>query len=155
MPGLMTGLETARRALIAHQLRLGVLSHNIANAATRGYSRQEAILDPTPGLRAFQGALGTGVTVAAIRRHRDPFFDARARTAQGLLGRYAAARTALAQADAAFAEPGDSGISARLADFWSSWHELANRPRDVSARAAVQGAGRALAGAVEARSLRA
>jgi len=31
-------------------------------------------------------------------------------------------------------EPSDTGISAQLSEFWSSWHDVANHPDDVSAR---------------------
>ena len=38
------GLNTVTRALIAQQQAVDVLNHNIANAATPGYSRQRANL---------------------------------------------------------------------------------------------------------------
>jgi flagellar hook-associated protein 1 FlgK len=147
MPGLLTGLETAKRALLAQQLRLGVLSHNIANATTPGFSRQRVLLETTHPQNLVRGTLGTGVMVAQIRRHRDPFFDAQSRNEMGLLGQYAARSTSLLQVDSAIGEPGDAGLSAHLSSFWKSWHDLANHPRESSARAAVQGTGRALADA--------
>ena len=38
------GLQTALRGLLAQQRGLDVTSHNIANASTVGYTRQEAAL---------------------------------------------------------------------------------------------------------------
>ena len=47
-------LETARRALSAHQKAMEVVGHNIANAANPGYVRREAILEATPPYVAAQ-----------------------------------------------------------------------------------------------------
>src|SRR3712207_6933801 len=38
------GLQTSLRGLLAHQRSLDVTGHNVANASTVGYSRQEAVL---------------------------------------------------------------------------------------------------------------
>ena len=39
------GLNVALRGLIAQQRALDVTTHNIANASTEGYTRQEAVLE--------------------------------------------------------------------------------------------------------------
>ena len=45
------GLEIARRALFTQQQSLDITAHNIANADTKGYSRQVGIHSATyPGL---------------------------------------------------------------------------------------------------------
>ena len=65
-----SGIEIARRALTAHQVRLSVAAHNIANTSTEGYSRQEVTLSPVGG--TITGGsnrwLGGGVEVAASVR---------------------------------------------------------------------------------------
>ena len=38
------GLQTALRGLTAHQRALDTTAHNIGNASTEGYSRQQAVL---------------------------------------------------------------------------------------------------------------
>ena len=43
---LSIGLDTAVKALRAHQLAVDVASHNISNANTPGFSRQRAMLRP-------------------------------------------------------------------------------------------------------------
>src|SRR3712207_3998928 len=77
------GLQTALRGVLAHQQAINTTSHNVANANTDGYSRQEAVLgatDPmtiTAGLMAKGGTaqIGTGVSVDSYRRIRDAFLD--------------------------------------------------------------------------------
>ena len=38
------GLQTSLRGLLAQQRALDTTGHNIANASTQGYSRQEAVM---------------------------------------------------------------------------------------------------------------
>ena len=69
------GLQTALRGVLAEQRSLDVTGHNIANANTIGYTRQEAVLTPTDPLKTIQGQIGTGVDVTQYRRIRDDFID--------------------------------------------------------------------------------
>jgi flagellin-like hook-associated protein FlgL len=139
------GLQTSLRGLLAQQQAIDVTGHNIANANTAGYSRQEAVLEPTrpyviPANSASTGAgaqLGSGVDVAAIRRIRDQFLDLQYRAQQMSLGDATARTTSLDQAELAFGEPGDNGIQAQLSRFWDAWSDVANAPEDAGARAAL------------------
>ena len=47
MTSAFFGLQTSLRGLLTQQQALDVTGHNIANANTPGYSRQEAVLEPT------------------------------------------------------------------------------------------------------------
>ena len=82
------GINVALRGLIAQQRALDVTTHNIANASTEGYTRQEAVLeaaDPIANISVwgmlFPGQLGQGVTVDSYRRIRDVFNDVQLRAA--------------------------------------------------------------------------
>ena len=55
------GLQTALRGLLAHQRSIETTSHNIANANTVGYTRQEAVIETTPAFtkaKAMEGMRG-------------------------------------------------------------------------------------------------
>lgn len=152
MGGTFFGVEIARRGLSAARHAMDVTGHNLANAATPGYSRQEPVLTPTapytpPTLQrpARPLQLGTGVQVETVRRVRDEFLDLQVRLAAGEKAYYEAERAALEQAEALFSEPGDYGIQAALAKFWDAWQELAENPTSLGVRAAVVGAGEQLA----------
>jgi flagellar hook-associated protein 1 FlgK len=141
------GLQTSLRGLIAHQQAMNTTGHNIANANTPGYSRQEAVLSAmdalvVPANSGVTGAgaqLGTGVDVTQIRRIRDSFLDIQARASSTQLGEAAARSQSLEQAELSFNEPSDDGINALLKDFWNSWSDLANAPESdaPAARTAV------------------
>ena len=45
------GMQTSLRGLIAQQRMLDTTGHNIANASTKGYSRQEAVLSASAAMQ--------------------------------------------------------------------------------------------------------
>lgn len=138
MPGLFGLLEIGRRGLSAHTTAMNVTSHNIANAAAPGYTRQRADLAATLPLRSVQGLLiGTGVTVEAIQRLRDRFIDTQYRQANSSLGSANARYGVLSQVELSLGEPSENGLQAVLGRFFNSFQELASHPEEMGARQAV------------------
>lgn len=134
----------ALRALTASQRGLDVTNHNIANAQTPGYTRQEVQLTPSPPYTVPSligspeaGQLGTGVEVQRIRRLRDSFLDSQVRQETQSLGRWEVRRDGLAQVETIFGEPSGSGLSEMLGRFWNAWHDLSVDPSSAAARANV------------------
>lgn len=139
------GLQTSLRGLIAHQQAINTTGHNLSNANTVGYSRQEAVLAAMPaltlpvnsGTTGYGAQLGTGVDVLQIRRIRDNFLDIQYRAESMQLGSASTKSRSLEQAELAFAEPSDNGINELLGRFWSAWSALASAPESEPARTAV------------------
>jgi flagellar hook-associated protein 1 FlgK len=136
------GLQTSLRGLLAQQRLLDTTGHNIANASTEGYSRQEAALVASPALEIPAGGisggagahLGSGVDVQSFRRVRDQFIDLQYRGQNTNLGEWKARATSLSQAEGALSEPGENGINQQLIEFWNAWSDLANaNGNDVNA----------------------
>ncbi len=150
------GLQTALRGLLAQQRSLDVTSHNVANASTPGYSRQEAVLAASPALKIAAGAvqggggaeLGTGVDVLSYRRMRDKFLDLQYRAQAMRLGGLAAQVRGLETVEGALAEPGENGIAAQLGKFWSGWEDLANAPESQATRQALVESAEGLASSI-------
>jgi flagellar hook-associated protein 1 len=145
MPGLIQGLETARRALLAQQAALNVTGNNVANASTPGYTRQKAILEPTPSERTPDGIIGTGVQMTGVQRARDIFLDVQVRDEMGLSGKWQARADILTRVESILNEPGDTGVGALFDQFWNAWLDLSNQPEDSAARSVVVQRGQALA----------
>ena len=149
------GLQTSLRGLLAQQRMLDTTGHNIANASTKGYSRQEATLVASPGLIVPAGSLvsgagahiGSGVDVESFRRVRDQFVDLQYRSQNTNLGEWTARAKTLDGAELALAEPGENGINEQLARFWDAWADVANAPVDPAAKQALVEQGAALADA--------
>jgi len=146
MPAISTffGLETTLRGLLAQQGALDVTSHNIANANTIGYSRQEAVFSASDPLQVVDGAklstlasLGTGVDIQSYQRIRNQFLDLQYRAQNMVLGQQTATSGALSQVETGLQEPGDNGLSKQLQQFWSAWSDLSNNPNSSGARQAL------------------
>jgi flagellar hook-associated protein 1 FlgK len=152
------GLNTSLRGLLAHQRAIDVTGHNVANADTIGYSRQEAALGTVIPLMMPAGAtidgsaamLGSGVGVEDYRRIRDGFLDLQYRAQNMRLGEQEALGRSLDQLELAFQEPGENGINALLGGFWNAWSDLANAPDSAAARNALVEKGRSVASAFNA-----
>jgi flagellar hook-associated protein 1 FlgK len=152
-----SGLQTSLRALLAQQRSLDITAHNIANAQTEGYTRQQAVLGAAAPYEISAGALangrgaqlGQGVDVLEYRRMRDSFLDLQYRAQNMGLGEKQTMADGLAQVEAQLGEPSDSAISALLGKFWDSWAALEANPTDGAAKANVIASGQALAGALK------
>lgn len=152
MTSTFFGLEIARRGLMAQRLAMDTVAHNLANANTEGYTRQEAVhvaenpyTIPVQDQRVVPGQIGTGVTVAEIRRVRDTILDGHVRRALGDAGYWEERSNVLARVEALFPEPGDYGIQQAIAKFFNYWQDLNASPQDLGLKAAVQEAGEELA----------
>ncbi len=139
------GLQTSLRGLMAQQRLLDTTSHNIANASTAGFTRQEATLAASAGLQIPAGStssgagahLGSGVDVQAYRRVRDQFLDLQYRGQNTNLQEWKARANGLDSAELALAEPGENGINEQLSKFWDAWSKLSQHPADPSAKQAL------------------
>lgn len=141
-------LRTALTGLLAARTGVETTSHNVANAGSRGYTRQR--VDQTsraPGYQSIYGTIGTGTQVEGISRARDTFLDLRARSAAEALAGSSTRARLLEQSEAALAEP-ELGVSAALTATWSAWEDLALDPTNTAARLNVLSNLETLAGRV-------
>lgn len=144
MSSTFFGLEIGRRGLQTQQCALEVTGHNIANANTPGFTRQEAVMStttpfPVPSLShpAGVGQMGTGVDVNEIRRLRDNFLDFQMRNESISLGYWEAQRDVLMKIEGIVNEPSDSGLHQVMENFWIALEELSKNPESLAARSLV------------------
>lgn len=139
------GLQTSLRGLLAQQRSLDTTAHNISNASTPGYSRQEAVLTAAPAtdipagmLQNGGGAqLGSGVDVQVYRRIRDNFLDLQYRGQFTALSEQQARSDSLQRVELTTGEPGDTGINTLLGEYWNAWSDLADSPDEQAAQSAL------------------
>lgn len=146
------GINIALSGLRAQQYAMDVTGHNIANANTPGYRRQEVVSvagSPASGTIGILGSgvpqLGTGVMVHSIRQAQTDFLDSQIRLSCQSSGSWSAKNTALGQLETILGEPGENGLSAILSKFWNSWEDLSASPESAAARTAVAESGEILA----------
>lgn len=146
------GLNVALSGVVTQQRALNTVSHNLTNATTPGYSRQRvdtaaSTPHPYPALNmpVAPGQLGTGVVATQYARLRDQFVDLSFRASTSALGDHGARADALSTIDTVIDEPGETGLTHLLSQFWGSWQALSLQPESAAARETVRHAGVALA----------
>ncbi|MEO8308298.1 MAG: flagellar hook-associated protein FlgK [Pseudomonadota bacterium] len=126
-------LSTGVSGLRAFQRALETTSHNIANAATPGFSRQRVELAASSPQTFGSGFIGTGVDVSGVTRYYDQLLATQSRTAASSFSRldiYAGKSQVLSDLF------GDSstGLNASLQKFTNAIQGVANSPTSTSAR---------------------
>jgi len=141
MSNLFSGINIALRAVLAQQQAIQVIEHNVANANTEGYRRQEAVLSavvtlPNSGLYqvGMPGMIGSGVTVDRIQRFNLEFYDGRYRREVASARRYELQGEILKQVELTLQESGDDGLITKLDAFWTGWQTLSDDPSNLALR---------------------
>lgn len=139
MSGIFGAFNTAKTGMTAQQRAISVTSHNIANSATVGYSRQRVqIVTSRPiSLPGQAGQIGTGAQVSAIERVRDTFLDYQIRGESSEFGKHQVKSDYLSQIESVFNEPSDTGISTLMAEFFDAFQELSKQSTSSSTRTVV------------------
>lgn len=145
MRSTFSGLNTGYSALAANQRALDITGHNVANANTEGYTRQDIVLQPARAIKSIEGYVGTGVEIVEFRRIRDQFLDIQMRTENKALGEWDIKSNILGKLEVIFNEPSDTSLSTVLDNFWDSWQLLVKNPEGITGRTAVMQSGQNLA----------
>ncbi|OPX94324.1 MAG: Flagellar hook-associated protein 1 [Pelotomaculum sp. PtaB.Bin104] len=148
-PGTFFGLEIGRRGLQSERRAMDVVGHNLSNANTEGYSRQEAVhvatdpyCNPILNQKLIPGQIGTGVEINYIRRFRDLYLDNQWRDVASSEGYWEALNESLKKIEAVFPEPDEeNGLQSLIGKFFNAWEDLNNTPQDIGVKAAVREAG--------------
>ncbi len=128
MPGLNSVMDSSLSALFAAQAGLATTGHNIANANTPGYSRQDVhFAARRPDILPY-GALGRGVEIQGIRRIQDEFLVNNLRVQKSRLESYSAVDSALYEVEAILGSVDNDHLGNALNNFFNSWNALAQPP---------------------------
>lgn len=139
------GLSIGYSGLAAQQRALDVTSHNVANANTQGYTRQDVIMEPSAAVKVLEGYVGTGVQITEFRRIRDEFLDIQLRTENKVLGEWETKSDILGKLEVIFNEPSESSLRSVMDGYFESWQNLSKNPESVAVRASVMQSGITLA----------
>jgi flagellar hook-associated protein 1 FlgK len=119
--------------LRAAQLGILTTQHNITNASTPGYHRQE--IRQTPALAQYSGAgfIGSGVVVDNIVRSYDEFLDGQVMQAETRAEYLDTYYSEIKQINDMLADP-TSGLSPAMQEFFDAVNAVATNPSSVPAR---------------------
>ncbi|CAG9184908.1 flagellar hook-associated protein FlgK [Cupriavidus pinatubonensis] len=140
----LSGLNTAQNALTT-------TSHNFANAATEGYSRQNTIVASAGGQYTSQGFFGMGSNTTTVARVYDQFLTGQLRGAQSASSALSTYSDQIGQIDNLLADQ-KGGLAPLMQKFFSAVQAVADTPADPAARQGMLSAGQALVGQVRSAS---
>lgn len=125
----LSALQVAQAGLVTTQ-------HNIANASTPGYHRQQIVQGTNMAEQTGVGFLGQGVQVSAVKRIYSQFLNDQVMQTEAQ-GQYLNAYNGqIKQIDNLLADP-NAGLSPAVQEFFSATQELASNPSSAPARQAV------------------
>lgn len=136
-------LNIGKTALNAARAGLSVTGHNIANASTPGFSRQEIVQTAALAQNFGFGFVGQGTQVSQIKRNYSDILAKQLNNAQSASSANSAYLTHITQVDNLLADA-SAGLSPALQQFFASVQGLSSNPGDVSTRQAVIGSAESL-----------
>ncbi len=132
----LTGLNAAQAGLVT-------TSHNISNAGTSGYSRQNTVQSTNPAMFTGAGFFGEGTRVDTVKRAYNNFLTNQVLAADTRFNEYDTFATEIGQIDNMLSDP-TVGLSPALADFFSGVQEVAANPASIPARQSMLSTGESL-----------
>jgi len=123
-------LNIAASSLKTQQKAMDVVSHNIANVNTPGYSRQTADLATIASEKIGGLNLGRGVGIMNVRRVVDPIIAQAQLNNNAQLAYWNTTHTGLSSVENVFGSLQSTGLASALDGFFLSWKQLANNPQD-------------------------
>ncbi|MDR4494386.1 MAG: flagellar hook-associated protein FlgK [Nitrospirales bacterium] len=141
MAGINHLFNIARSGIQAHQQGLATTSHNIANINTKGYSRQEVVLETK---RPVEGVIGSGVAVGQIRRTVDSFLENQITSVTQDFGYLTSRNNFLTQADGLVTDTDNSGLGFSLTEFFNALRDVTTNPESAIQRTALLAKGASL-----------
>jgi len=126
-------LTLGTRAMFANQAKLDTIAHNISNASTEGYSRQEVQLSTESGRYTGAGFYGRGVKVDTVSRASDSLLAKEFNLNNSVASADQARLDKLTQLEKTL-PTGESGVGYSAGQMLNSFVDVANQPQDLSAR---------------------
>lgn len=140
MVSLFNALNISSNALTVNESAISVVSHNVANMNTEGYSKQKVNL----ATRNIAGAIGNnteaqvrsngGVMIANVMRYNDSYLNNYYRDQLSILKGYESQLGTLGDLADIFNDLEDEGISGALKSFYEAVNNLNEYPASSTAR---------------------
>ena len=140
MVSLFNALNITTNALSVNESAISVVSHNVANMNTEGYSKQKVNL----ATRNIAGAIGDnveaqirangGVMIASVTRYNDAYLNNYYRDQLSILKEYEEQLGNLGDLADVFNDLEGTGIDSALSDFYKALNNLNEYPASSTAR---------------------
>lgn len=143
MPSTFFGLTIGKTGIYAANAGINTTAHNISNAETEGYSRQQIKQQAGNALRVYSsyGMAGTGVDVKDVIQVRDEYYDSKYLKNSTLYGEYETKYHYMTEIENYFNELALDGFTTTFNKFYDSLQELSKNPADLTTRTQVSSFG--------------
>ncbi|HDS1800390.1 TPA: flagellar hook-associated protein FlgK [Pseudomonas putida] len=133
----MSGLGAAQSGMYT-------LGNNIANADVESYSRQQIVQNAKGGQQVGQVFIGSGTTLADVRRVYNAFIENQLRTTTSLSSEASSYLDQITPLDTSLSGS-DTGITAALKSFFTAMQDAAAKPAEDSSRQLLLSSAQSLA----------
>lgn len=130
--------------LNAAQVGILTASHNISNASTPGFNRQEIVQGTNLPMFSGSGFLGQGTHVQTVKRVYDEFLGRQMLGASASASEMDSYLAQVKQIDNLLADP-SAGLSPALAEFFKGVQDVAANPASIPSRQSMLSAAQSLA----------
>lgn len=131
---IFTLFNTGRQALNASKYEMNIVNENLANAGTKGYSKQKVSKEATTPY--------PGVEITRVYRSVDLVLEKNINSVIQEKEYFNGKKSGLQKIEGYLNELNDGGISQKLDEFWNAWSELANESatpsQDITAPSPVR-----------------
>ncbi|PIS11707.1 MAG: flagellar hook-associated protein FlgK, partial [Bdellovibrio sp. CG10_big_fil_rev_8_21_14_0_10_47_8] len=117
-------MDIGKRAMMNSQQALQTVSHNIANKATEGYSRQRVEIQTAPPIVEGGAQVGMGNRAGEVTRTNNPFIEKQLQKESGQLGMQQGRESALTRVEQIFNEQENKGLNQYITNFFNGFQEL-------------------------------
>jgi flagellar hook-associated protein 1 FlgK len=136
-------------AMTAAQLGLATTQHNIANANTAGYTRQQIVQNSLPAQLTGAGYIGQGTDVASIQRSYDSFLSAQVTQQQAQASQLTSYYDQIQQINNMIADP-TTGVTPSIQNFFNAVNAVASSPDSMPARQTMLSTAQSLSSSYQA-----
>ncbi|MBI3903664.1 MAG: flagellar hook-associated protein FlgK [Nitrosomonadales bacterium] len=136
-------------ALNSAQIGLTTTEHNIANANTPGFNRQEIVVGARQAQLTGAGYVGQGADVGTVKRVYDEFLSSQVIQQQGQAAQLNSYYSQIQQINNMLADP-NAGLSPALQDFFSAVNGVSSAPNSMPARQTMLSSAQSLASRFQA-----
>ncbi|MCX8028162.1 MAG: flagellar hook-associated protein FlgK [Thermodesulfovibrionales bacterium] len=133
---LFSLFDIGKTALLVNKRAMDTVAHNVANANTPGYSRQEPVYETVPaGYIVSAVSSGRGVALAEIRRLYDAFTTSQIRMEKSNAAYWDAYESNMFKIEDIFNETQDASVGQGINDFFDQWQQVVKSPEAYADRA--------------------
>ncbi len=136
-------LNIAQSGIFASQTAIQVVSNNVANVNTPGYSEEEAVLAEAMPTPSPIGLLGNGVTVQQVKSYLDQNLQNAITKQNSSVQEQQVCEQYLTQIQSVFNES-NSQLSTNMTTFFNDWNSLSTDPTNTADKQTIASDGQTL-----------